>query len=49
MYHARPDSYGYADSPRPYYPDSPRPYYADSPRPYGYKRRRKSFLEELFD
>ncbi|WP_083948145.1 TFIIB-type zinc ribbon-containing protein [Thermobifida cellulosilytica] len=32
-------------------PDSPAPYgyYADSPGPYGYKRRRKSFLEELFD
>ncbi|MEY9214861.1 Zn-finger nucleic acid-binding protein [Thermobifida halotolerans] len=43
-YHHRPDS------PRPYgYADSPRPYYGDSPRPYGHKRRRKSFLEELFD
>jgi Zn-finger nucleic acid-binding protein len=34
-----------------YYGDSPRPYhggYHDSPRPYGH-RRRKSFLESLFD
>ncbi|MEY7971208.1 zf-TFIIB domain-containing protein [Saccharomonospora xinjiangensis] len=49
----------YGDSPRPYhgghpghYADSPRPYhgggYHDSPRPYGH-RRRKSFLESLFD
>ncbi|MFD0776720.1 transcriptional regulator, partial [Streptomonospora algeriensis] len=35
------------------YRDSPRPYgghggYRDSPRPYG-QRRRKSFLEQLFD
>ncbi len=34
------------------YPDSPRPYggapYRDSPPPYGH-RRRKSFLESLFD
>ncbi|EIE97246.1 TFIIB-type zinc ribbon-containing protein [Saccharomonospora glauca] len=50
----------YGDSPRPYhgghgghYADSPRPYhggYYDSPRPYGHgHRRRKSFLESLFD
>ncbi|MFC4869600.1 MULTISPECIES: zf-TFIIB domain-containing protein [Streptomonospora] len=50
----------YRDSPAPYhggghgghgggYRDSPRPYgYGDSPRPYGNKRR-KSFLEGLFD
>jgi len=47
----------YRDSPAPYrggYRDSPRPYggyhggYSDSPRPYG-RRRRKSFLENLFD
>lgn len=40
---------GYPDSPRGYrggYPDSPRGY-SDSPRPY--RRRKKSFLEELFD
>ncbi|WP_255647050.1 zf-TFIIB domain-containing protein [Nocardiopsis sp. MT53] len=40
---------GYPDSPRGYrpgYPDSPRGY-SDSPRPY--RRRRKSFLEDLFD
>ncbi|QBI56396.1 hypothetical protein EKD16_23215 [Streptomonospora litoralis] len=31
------------------YRDSPRPYgYSDSPRPYG-QRRKKSFLENLFD
>ncbi|MUL41661.1 transcriptional regulator [Streptomonospora sp. PA3] len=49
---------GYRDSPRPSYgyQDSPRPYghggYGDSPRPYGghgKPRRRKSFLEDLFD
>nr|WP_083922227.1 zf-TFIIB domain-containing protein [Nocardiopsis halotolerans] len=45
---------GYPDSPRGYgggYPDSPRGYgggYRDSPRPYG-GRRKKSFLEQLFD
>ena len=40
---------GYADSPRGYRPDSPSGYrgYRDSPRPY--RRRRKSFLEQLFD
>ncbi|WP_083934404.1 TFIIB-type zinc ribbon-containing protein [Nocardiopsis baichengensis] len=49
---------GRRDSPSPYghkghgYKDSPRPYgggygYKDSPRPYG--RRKKSFLEQLFD
>ncbi len=44
---------GYPDSPRGYrggYPDSPRGYhggYRDSPPPY--RRRRKSFLEQLFD
>ena len=40
---------GHPDSPRGYrggYPDSPRGY-SDSPRPY--RRRKKSFLEELFD
>jgi Zn-finger nucleic acid-binding protein len=48
------------DSPRPYgaghaghYKDSPRPYgggrYKDSPPPYGGRRRKRSFLEELFD
>jgi uncharacterized protein len=39
------------DSPRPYrdYRDSLRPY-RDSPPPYrGGKRRRRNFLEELFD
>lgn len=51
---------GYADSPRPHrgYQDSPRPYggghggYSDSPRPYGHgghKKRKRGFLEELFD
>lgn len=51
----------YPDSPRGYgrgsYPDSPRGYgrggYPDSPRGYGHgghgHRRRRSFLEELFD
>ena len=41
---------GYAGSPRGYRPDSPSGYrggYRDSPRPY--RRRRKSFLEQLFD
>ncbi|MFE0269753.1 zf-TFIIB domain-containing protein [Nocardiopsis alba] len=41
----------YPDSPRGYrgYGDSPSPYrgYDDSPRPY--RRRRKGFLEQLFD
>ena len=35
-----------------HYRDSPRPYrggYGDSPRPYGGHRRRRSFLENLFD
>ncbi len=47
---------GYRDSPRPYrgYPDSPKPFggqrgYPDSPKPYGQRRRKKSFLESLFD
>ncbi|MDR2984263.1 MAG: zf-TFIIB domain-containing protein [Nocardiopsaceae bacterium] len=46
---------GHADSPRPYrggYGDSPKPYrggYGDSPRPYGGGRRKRSFLENLFD
>nr|WP_269134464.1 zf-TFIIB domain-containing protein [Spiractinospora alimapuensis] len=33
------------------YPDSPRPYghYPDSPPPYGHRRRRRGFLESLFD
>jgi Zn-finger nucleic acid-binding protein len=56
-----PPHRGYADSPRPYrgggyHADSPRPYhggYRDSPRPYGGHghghRRRRSFLEDLFD
>ncbi|MFE3458996.1 zf-TFIIB domain-containing protein [Nocardiopsis aegyptia] len=51
-YPARGGYGGYKDSPRPYggYKDSPRPYggYKDSPRPYG-RKRRKSFLEDLFD
>lgn len=40
---------GYPDSPGGYRPDSPRGYrgYGDSPRPY--RRRRKGFLEQLFD
>ncbi len=49
--------HGHKDSPRPYrggYGDSPRPYrggYGDSPRPYGYghKKRKRSFLDGLFD
>ncbi|RCV48961.1 TFIIB-type zinc ribbon-containing protein [Marinitenerispora sediminis] len=60
MPYGRPDSpapyRGRPDSPGPYrgYPDSPPPhggyYNADSPPPYGHhKRRRKSFLEDLFD
>jgi Zn-finger nucleic acid-binding protein len=55
-----PAPYGggrYKDSPAPYggghYRDSPRPYggghYGDSPAPYGRRRKKKSFLEELFD
>ncbi|MEZ5233705.1 MAG: zf-TFIIB domain-containing protein [Acidimicrobiales bacterium] len=43
----------YEDSPRPYqgYRDSPPPHrgYRDSPPPYGSRKRRKSFLETLFD
>ncbi|MFC4565001.1 zf-TFIIB domain-containing protein [Nocardiopsis mangrovi] len=46
--------HGHGDSPGPFHGgghrDSPRPYgggYSDSPRPYG--RRKKSFLENLFD
>lgn len=50
----------YRDSPRGYrggYPDSPRGYggYPDSPKGYGghggygHRRKRRSFLEELFD
>ncbi|PSK88775.1 hypothetical protein CLV63_12964 [Murinocardiopsis flavida] len=37
------------------YSDSPRPYgghgggYSDSPRPYGQRKRKKSFMEQLFD
>lgn len=33
------------------YRDSPRPYgyHPDSPPPYGYGRRRRGFLESLFD
>lgn len=34
------------------YEDSPRPYrggYRDSPPPYGHHKKRKSFLETLFD
>lgn len=50
--------YGRPDSPRPYrggYADSPRGHrggFADSPRPHGGHhghKRRKSFLEQLFD
>lgn len=50
---AGPPRGGYPDSPRGYHgghPDSPRGYhggYRDSPPPY--RRRRKSFLEQLFD
>ncbi|PRX96113.1 hypothetical protein CLV72_108119 [Allonocardiopsis opalescens] len=53
-----PHGGGYGDSPPPYRgrPDSPSPYhgghggYSDSPPPYGgQRRRRKSFLEDLFD
>ena len=50
---------GRPDSPPPFraehhrrYPDSPGPYggrYPDSPAPYGHKRKRRSFLEDLFD
>jgi Zn-finger nucleic acid-binding protein len=52
---------GHSDSPRPFrggghgHSDSPRPYggggygHSDSPRPYGHNKRRKSFLENLFD
>lgn len=39
-----------APPPAARYPDSPKPYrggYCDSPPPHG--RRRKSFLEQLFD
>jgi Zn-finger nucleic acid-binding protein len=46
--HDRPPA-RYADPPR--YADSPRPSrggYRDSPPPYGH-RRKKSFLENLFD
>ncbi|MDA0565113.1 zf-TFIIB domain-containing protein [Streptomonospora sp. S1-112] len=58
-YRDSPRGYGRPDSPAPFhgghggYSDSPRPYghggYSDSPRPYGHQRRRKSFLEDLFD
>ncbi|KHF44960.1 transcriptional regulator [Saccharomonospora viridis] len=56
QHYGQPPYYG--DSPKPYrgggyYGDSPRPYqggyYGDSPRPYGGYRRRRSFLESLFD
>lgn len=40
-----PPHHGYHDSP-PHYRRGH--YYSDSPSPYGHKRR-KSFLEELFD
>ncbi|HEU5157918.1 MAG TPA: zf-TFIIB domain-containing protein [Streptosporangiaceae bacterium] len=47
---------GHRDSPAPFggghHRDSPRPYggrHSDSPRPYGGQRRKRSFLEELFD
>lgn len=45
----------YRDSPPAYrggYRDSPPPFrggYRDSPPPYGHKRKRRGFLEELFD
>ncbi|WP_285490087.1 zf-TFIIB domain-containing protein [Amycolatopsis taiwanensis] len=48
----RPYRGGHGDSPRPYrggYRDSPRPYYDDSPRPYQHGRRKRGFLENLFD
>ena len=52
----RPPSPAQAPSPPPQqyrrYEDSPRPYrggYRDSPPPYGHHKRRKSFLETLFD
>ncbi|MFC7328719.1 zf-TFIIB domain-containing protein [Marinactinospora rubrisoli] len=58
--YGRPDSpppfHGRPDSPGPYrgYPDSPPPHggyhHPDSPPPYGHhKKRRRSFLEDLFD
>lgn len=55
---APPAQYGYADSPRGFrggYGDSPRGYrggYGDSPKPYGHgghRKRKRSFLEDLFD
>lgn len=56
--YGRPDSprphRGYPDSPKGYrggYADSPRPHhgYSDSPRPYGHGKRKRGFLENLFD
>jgi uncharacterized protein len=46
-----PPYQGHHDSPPPYYPGhTPRQgHYSDSPPPYGHQRRRRSFLEELFD
>ncbi|WP_092623558.1 zf-TFIIB domain-containing protein [Jiangella sp. DSM 45060] len=44
-YQQQPYQQPYRDSPAPY-----RRGYDDSPRPYGYgKKRRKSFLDQLFD
>ena len=56
-YQPEPAHGGYRDSPPPMrggYRDSPPPYrggYRDSPPPYGShgKRKRRGFLEELFD
>jgi Zn-finger nucleic acid-binding protein len=60
-YAAPPYPGGYSDSPPPFqgHRDSPPPYYpghaphqghySDSPPPYGHHRRRRSFLEGLFD
>lgn len=53
----RPRRGGYADSPKGYrggYADSPKGYrggygHSDSPHAYGHKRRKKSFIEALFD
>ncbi|WP_425567658.1 TFIIB-type zinc ribbon-containing protein [Salinactinospora qingdaonensis] len=53
----KPYQHGRPDSPPPFHghPDSPKPYrggyggYSDSPRPYGHKKRKRSFLEDLFD
>jgi Zn-finger nucleic acid-binding protein len=50
-----PPYQGHRDSPPPYrgHSDSPPPYqhghYKDSPPPYGHGRRKRSFLDGLFD